>query len=86
MIITAVLVMIVFAAAADQLNTPGVKVNYLRSIQQYQRFHWPGLRTPRHRAVHHHVSPVRDPLHRLQHEPGQEVSAESCGHLCRKRT
>ena len=29
MLITAVLVMIVFAAAADQLNAPGVKVSIL---------------------------------------------------------
>ena len=35
MLITAVLVMIVFAAAADQLNTPGVKVRVL--IQQLTR-------------------------------------------------
>ena len=36
MLITAVLVMIVFAAAADQLNTPGVKVRPL--IQQLTGF------------------------------------------------
>ena len=74
MLITAVLVMIVFAAAADQLNAPGVKVRTLLWQFSNKIFILLGLRPPGHRSVHHHLSPVRHPLHWLQHEPGQEVS------------
>ena len=74
MLITAVLVMIVFAAAADQLNAPGVKVRTFVDPFSNKIFILSGLRAPGHRSVHHHVSPVRYPLHWLQHEPGQKVS------------
>ena len=74
MLITAVLVMIVFAAAADQLNAPGVKVRTLLWQFSNEIFILSGFCAPGHRFVHHHLSSFRHPLHWLQHEPGQKVS------------
>ena len=84
-IITMVLVLVVFGAAADANNAPNVKVRHLKASDWLDVImkasdwlmtlmivsNWSGLCSPGHWTVHHHVSPVRHPPNRLQHEPRQ---------------
>ena len=72
-IITMVLVLVVFGAAADANNAPNVKVRLASywSMSLILASDWSGLGPPGHWTVHHHVSPVRHPPDRLQHEPRQ---------------